>query len=624
MATTQNGIYYPTDGTQPADVLADMKKMAESMEEAIINNKFDPKEINDNITKIQEEQTTQNKAIEANTKSIKQNTTDITKLKEENAMLKAQIPTGQESREEISLSDSAEMELVEFGLQGNSKQETREGYNLANYNTKVDKNTPNFDIGDIKQQQVYTLYLYIPTGTISFNLKNKSNDSIILSDWNKTGKVLKTFTANQDDILHFNGFGSAGDYAGISEIMLLEGTYTTENLPAFEEYGVMPSLNYPSEVEAVGESENVEIVTSNKNLFNIPDFKGTQSGVTLNITNGNHIKITGTSTSGTTFYILNSNINKKKLENINKIAFGKTITIQKNSIPNNSIEFNVGVSGNGYFMQLFKSTLSKTALLSKEIIMFTIYIPANTEWDWETDLQFEISNQATDIVQPKGNTYTLPVQKPFYKLIGFGSQLNNEIKDTFIKQNNKWYEQHNNKKVLLKDLEWNYGATETGKDINTKRWNSTTKYPHYESGTDHYAKSNSFNNNSGNLYSQDKECFNIESNFICVRIPVEVAANPTQVKEYFTQRANEGKNDYVVYPLATPELIECTEEQVKVLEQIIADGTYKEVTHFYTTQDLKPTMEVKYYKDLETLLNKQEQLESTLNNVQAQILELGG
>ena len=122
MAETTNGIYYPTDGTQAADVLADMKKMAESMEEAIINNKFDPKEINDDITKIQEEQTTQKKAIEDNATAIEQNTTDITKLKEENAMLKAQIPKGQVTGEEISLSDSAEMELVNFGLQGNSTE----------------------------------------------------------------------------------------------------------------------------------------------------------------------------------------------------------------------------------------------------------------------------------------------------------------------------------------------------------------------------------------------------------------------------------------------------------------------------------------------------------------------
>ena len=45
MATTEKGIYYPNDGTQPADVLGDMKKMAESIDEAINDNTYDDTEI---------------------------------------------------------------------------------------------------------------------------------------------------------------------------------------------------------------------------------------------------------------------------------------------------------------------------------------------------------------------------------------------------------------------------------------------------------------------------------------------------------------------------------------------------------------------------------------------------
>ena len=130
MATTENGIYYPTDGTQPADVLSDMQEMAESIDSAINANKYDDTEIKKDITKIKKEQETQNKSIEKNAENIEDNATDIQDLKEENANLKAQIPTGQASGEEINLQDSAEMELVDFGLQGNSRQETREGYNL--------------------------------------------------------------------------------------------------------------------------------------------------------------------------------------------------------------------------------------------------------------------------------------------------------------------------------------------------------------------------------------------------------------------------------------------------------------------------------------------------------------
>ena len=144
MATTKNGIYYPNDGTQPADVLGDMKKMAESIDENIQNNKYDDTEIaesletlNNSISEIKQEQAEQNEsiaanssAIETNAENIEKNETDIQALQAENANLKAQIPTGKASGEEISLSDSAEMELVNFGLQGDSKQETTKGLQI--------------------------------------------------------------------------------------------------------------------------------------------------------------------------------------------------------------------------------------------------------------------------------------------------------------------------------------------------------------------------------------------------------------------------------------------------------------------------------------------------------------
>lgn len=48
--------------------------------------------------------------------------------------------------------------------------------------------------------------------------------------------------------------------------MLLKGTYTVDNIPVYEQYGASPSLDYPSEVETVKDS--VEIDVSNENLFN--------------------------------------------------------------------------------------------------------------------------------------------------------------------------------------------------------------------------------------------------------------------------------------------------------------------------------------------------------------------
>lgn len=85
MATTEKGIYYPNDGTKTADVLADLKQMAESVDEAIgkevEENKYNDADIKKDISDIKEEQQTQNKNIEQNTTKNKEQDELISKLK---------------------------------------------------------------------------------------------------------------------------------------------------------------------------------------------------------------------------------------------------------------------------------------------------------------------------------------------------------------------------------------------------------------------------------------------------------------------------------------------------------------------------------------------------------------
>ena len=64
MATTQNGIYYQDDYTKNADILADMQKMAESIDEVVQEEKENQETIEQKIQELQTEQTAQNKKIE--------------------------------------------------------------------------------------------------------------------------------------------------------------------------------------------------------------------------------------------------------------------------------------------------------------------------------------------------------------------------------------------------------------------------------------------------------------------------------------------------------------------------------------------------------------------------------
>ena len=95
------------------------------IEEDLENIKKKDTEQDESINQIEEEQTTQNTNIDNLTKQTEE-------LKQENALLKSQIPKEQASGEYIQLNDSSNMPYEDFKINGKSEQETREGYNLLN------------------------------------------------------------------------------------------------------------------------------------------------------------------------------------------------------------------------------------------------------------------------------------------------------------------------------------------------------------------------------------------------------------------------------------------------------------------------------------------------------------
>ncbi len=246
----------------------------------------------------------------------------------------------------------------------------------------------------------------------------------------------------------------------------------------------------------------------------------------------------------------------------------------------------------------------------------------STEPTIETPIEVEAIENNVKLIKSNKNllefssydeeaTYNISIQKPFYKLTS--SSEYSTVYDKFIKIENKWYEQHNMQKIELSDFDWERGAVLSGTGVNTLRWNTTIQIPNLTiTSSDKGSLSNYFKNLAGQLYDTDRSCFRIEGYRICVRLPKTIATNATQVKEYFKTLKEQEKSVYVIATLATPELIECTQEQTQVLEQILQDGTYKGITHYYTTNNLKATIELTYYKDLEAIVNN---IQSNLLNV---------
>ena len=661
MATTEKGIYYPNDGTQPADVLGDMKKMAESIDEAINDNTYDDTEIKEDISKIKEEQEKQNKNIE-------KNVTNITALQEENANLKAQIPQGQAEGEEISLSDSAKMELVEFGLQGNSRQETTkglqiledtnagtEGWNMSiqngafemskytnlsdgieackfkctesssgykvfyrDCNTEKLKNNTKYTLQlDVLSNKSFYLFVAIQTVAGQNKLINFVGKSYTTPGKWQTFKMVAesndvAIVSSQILYLSVNTINTANDYFTIKNLILVEGDYSEQDLE-WEKYSgveIAPNLNFPQKIEAIGENGNVEINKSNKNIFEETDNTKLFNTAYVELVKGNFFL-----EPNTNYRIsFDTNNNGGKVY-INEYAFGKwgeaICDGKRHSIVSTS------KITTPYFFE-------KTAVLKSSLNVENNYNISNVLIEKDT-------GDNINFIEHIGNKYTLPIQKPFY-MLHFDGDVNISqkatVRDSFILKDGKWCEKHNIAKVNLEDINWYKGSAEAGTENTYKRWNSIAKYKDDKCGiagsSNRLAISNYLANQYYKIFNVDKIGFNIENSEICIRFPISTANSPEEIKNFWQEKANEGNGAYILYPSKEPELTECTEEQVQVLEQIVKDGTYKGVTHYFTEDEVKPTLEVKYYKDLEMIINKQEQMQATLNNVQAQILELGG
>lgn len=270
-------------------------------------------EISKNVEVLQEEQTTQNENIEKNAEDIAQNKKDVdeelTKLKEENSMLKSQIPTGKASGNNIHLEDSSNMDF-EWKLRGGSWQETRSGKNkfygkftpqvkegislIVNSDDTILINGTN-NLGDL----VYTSSTFslkagtyiasgMPDGTsiydvyIQFSYFENEKKQYVTANGNKF-----TLLEDKDNVVCYIGF-KQGKTANniILKPMLREATIEDDT---YEQYGVSPSPEFPSEIKNV---------TGEINKYYIPNSgKITSNGITATYTgNTSEIILDGVAT----------------------------------------------------------------------------------------------------------------------------------------------------------------------------------------------------------------------------------------------------------------------------------------------------------------------------------------
>lgn len=311
MARTYNDIYYNDDENSTAEILDDMKKLAESVDQQIGSIKS----FNNDTSQFIEQVTPLMNNLSEQVIDMHQLAdtmfTELEQVKEENKQLREDLESDYEEKTvegtDIEVNDSAEMR-AKLKICGNHKQEVRSGKNLlpnefeqGAWNGKENK-TRLFNYSNI-QLNTNTVYTFSTNLDItkyryaisiaSTKYPNTDNSKNLYDSGWQNAKQSYTFTTPEK-----NGYlGIAiSTKNGTDDINLnsLAGVWfqveKNSIATSFEQYGASPSPDYPSEVECCG--DNINIFDGEVEEGNINASTGQNTAVTNAWRSKNYIDIT--------------------------------------------------------------------------------------------------------------------------------------------------------------------------------------------------------------------------------------------------------------------------------------------------------------------------------------------
>ena len=313
--TSKNKIYYNDDENSAADVLADMKKLAQSTDDAIEKSKYNDTQIKKDILNMKTEIAAKdneqdNKILQLQTEKAEREK----ELKEAQEDFYQNSIRGQARGEYIHVEDSSNCR-AKIGINGNSEQETRSGKNMLeliegtysnNGITAVVKNgivtlngtatgTSFVEINLLKSIELTNDKVYHVS---AFNEKTVGNSTnycslrliqaniqVLFNTANANGSIttnleIPYITIRTSQGITYNNF--------VVKPQLELGAGTNE----WEQGGVSPSPDYPSEVECCGDNINLfdkNDITNNTSI----DVKNGNTYTNNNSFSTNFIKING-------------------------------------------------------------------------------------------------------------------------------------------------------------------------------------------------------------------------------------------------------------------------------------------------------------------------------------------
>ena len=597
MATTQNGIYYQDDYTKNADILADMKEMAESVDEVVQDEKENQETIEQTIQEIQQEQTAQNKKIE----QLDDNQIHITTEKAES--INVQDCSGQ----------NAKIKLI-----GISKQKTRTGKNefnksatpVSNSNATTEELETGVKVSSTIDSQI-TYVKYVIKDLSNFvgkvvrakaNIKsiNNSTPRIVIGLTNSTGEtstITKAYTATsgntisftitEDDVDDKNCYLSLLLYGNIgahqsgqaTEYTDLVITIDNEDM-SYEDFGASPSPEYPAEIENT--TGNVDITVYNKNIFNSKNLEDT-SIIAVNedgsIALANNTNSTGYTNTG------------KKLKELCKglkvgdVAHLKLITTFSNK----------GIYLQGSNSYSWTNEYSKTItedMLEDVVIIYGGYQKTDT-------LQIQITkNSLEDYEMHEEQLITFPLKENQKMLEG------SETEDDGI---------HHKRKQIELDGTENWNTLEEQNTENTI-YITTADFDNAMSKTENSILCNIAK--QGVVWDTDEGNRIVNQRLysaLRLRMWKKDFADINSWKTYLANQKTAGTPVTIEYPLAEETIEAYTTEQQEAYNQLQNAKTYKLVTNVFTEN---AELEMEYIADTKTYIdNKVNNMQNQLNTI---------
>lgn len=564
-------------------------------------------------------------------------TSRIADLEEENSELVEQMPWNTtEIQESIHVEDAARYSKNKLNVLGNLTQTTREGINLINTSEQLNNTVNgitkiNNKDGSLTLKGTATaetkIQLRIGTlaeGKYTYKCFGNQTDCVtsIYYVGNVTKENIRVFTVSADSTNNYVFMYIIAKDVTINvtiKPMLVKGEYTSDTFPNFEQYGAMPSIEYPSTpIVATGVQT---IRKCKKNLIPQPYNESVIShyGVSFSVNPDYSISINGTSTNtACDFYLFGT-----RADLGNYLYFKKGVYALKNFEKENVLY----IAREKTLGALFGSSSIINALKKQNCYFYSLIVRIELNKTVNTTIypQLEIGDTATEYEPYSEETFALDLEDKELALIK-DSNGNVVARDRFILKDNKWRIERNIATHIVDKTTFLQTTT-----------SSEGKYRYqYFQIKDSVVTAKNKKSGICNIFSlcNDGQTYNCQKGFTMTTSVLNCYNEGETLEEFLAKL--EGIDIVVTYILREPTYEDCTESQCEVLDKLhklsLAQGTnniFVESENGVTTElqleymqdnNLKKAQENKALEDritaIENLLSTTETSALLLDNMQ--------